>query len=77
MIEVLTVSTEVAECPQCSNPHIVRYTINQRGCNACGLSWMVVTKDDEADLKERSLPREKVVEDDGARSIGRFQARWS
>jgi ribosomal protein L37AE/L43A len=74
----LTTSTDVTECPGCGNQFVVRYTINQRGCNDCGLTWTVVTAEDEADAKERERPREQVIEGEGAgaRNIGRFQQRW-
>ena len=80
--DALTTSTDVAECPGCGNQFVVRYTINQRGCNDCGLTWTVVTAEDEAESKERERPRERITADEdmiGAeriRHIGRHQQRW-
>jgi len=71
---ITTVDAE--NCPQCGAP-AVRYTLQDRGCNTCGLAWKVVTEQDELDAEAEKITRSRAyAEEHGrGRSIGKG-SRW-
>jgi hypothetical protein len=73
----IVTTVDVPACPLCSSPATVLGR-QERACNACGLTWRVVTEQDELDAQaDRAVRSREWNEERGAaRKIGRNAQRW-
>ena len=73
----ITVTIDEPNCPVCGSP-AVKHGLNDRACNACGLTWTVVTEQDELDAEADRLVKSRGVneERERARKIPKGASRW-
>ena len=74
---LIVVTEDLPGCPQCGAPAVATGG-NRRQCNCCGLTWAVVTAEDELDSDAQRLVMSRQSNEDAgrARKIERLQTQW-
>jgi hypothetical protein len=73
----ITTSVDVPNCPRCDSP-AVKLGRQDRGCNTCGLTWTLVSEQNELDAKAGREVRSRGFNEDRGRgrTVPKGANRW-